>query len=200
MYIKGHFTSESDWYFYFINIRHSWGKEFHDILTFSERVTPIKIFAPNKGLSILPVKCNKMPTNGEKCKRLSIKVRGQAIFFSLTLFSEGLLTCIGVRLWVPVGVPWVQLKVWAVYVSFPWLSVIFLATWRVEEAALIETHPSPSTSSSDSFFSLSFKTPSPNTERKRGRAKDWREGRRWKKMEEEQRPRKEEAKNSWEEK
>ncbi len=46
------------------------------------------------------------------------------------------------------------------------LSVVSLATWRLEAAALIETHPSPATSLSASLF-LSKLPLSSQTERRR---------------------------------
>ena len=105
-------------------------------------------------LSCLSIKCNKMSVIlyiHKNAKDPVSKVRGQAISFYLPPAPQGVLTCIEVRLWVPTGVPWVQVEVRQRTFPSLRLSVVFLATWRLEAAALIETHPSPSTSSSGSL-------------------------------------------------
>lgn len=81
---------------------------------------------------------------------------------------KGVLTCIEVRLCVPTGVPWVQVEVRQRTFPSLRLSVVFLATWRLEAAALIETHPSPSTSSSGSL-SLSLSKLPLSSEREKGK-------------------------------
>lgn len=92
---------------------------------FLERVTPTGIFLQNMVfLFHLSIKCDKMPTITQMGKMQKIlyqrsEVKPFLFFLHLALSPQGLLTCIGVRLWVPVGVPWVQVEVCSAYVSFP---------------------------------------------------------------------------------
>lgn len=87
----------------------------------------------------------------QNAKDSVLKVRGQSISFLFLFFPrpfpcfppQGLLTC--------VGVPRVQVEVRQRMFPSLCLSVVFLATWKLEAAALIGTHPSPSTTSSVSL-------------------------------------------------
>lgn len=89
---------------------------------------------------------------------------------------KGVLTCFEVRLCVPTGVPWVQVEVRQRTFPSLRLSVAFLATWRLEAAALIETHPSPSTSSSGSLSLSLFQNSLFHQRERKGRTEGEREG------------------------
>ena len=89
------------------------------------------------------------------------------LFHNLPPSPQNPLTCVGCEI-VCAYVEPVQICQ-SMFPSFC-LSVVSLATWRLEAAALIETHPFTSTSSSDSL-SLSFKSPSFITEMGRGMKK-----------------------------
>lgn len=72
----------------------------------------------------LSIKCNKMPAITQMGKMQKIlyqrsEVKSFLFFLHLALSPQGILTCIGLRLWVPEGVPWVQVEVCSAYVSFP---------------------------------------------------------------------------------
>lgn len=146
-------------------------------------------------------KCQQL-LKWEKCKRFCIKGQRSSHFFSssISLFLH--------RVFLPV-LGWdcgclkgsLGCRLRFAQRTFPslGLSVIFLATWRLEEAALIETHPSPSTSSSDSL-SLFQKSLSKYREKER---EGWRSERRREEKEDGWKAEAEkggEKDNSWEEK
>lgn len=82
------------------------------------------------------------------------KVRGQAVSSSLSLFYSAGSSYLYRGEIVGAGGGSLGCRLGFAQRTFPSLvlAVIFLATWRLEAAALIETHPSPPTSSSGFFL------------------------------------------------
>lgn len=68
----------------------------------------------------------------------------------LNNWGGGGLTCIRLRRWKPIQVPGALVDVQCIFPPVS-LCVMFVTTWKLEAAALIETHPSPPTHSFSLF-------------------------------------------------